>query len=346
MTIVGCDFHPGWQQVAVFDEATGEIQELKLVNADGEAERFYRRLTAPALVGFEACGNTQWFEDLLDRLGHEVWIGDAAAIRASYVRKQKTDRRDAAHILKLLMENRFPRLWRPSADERDLRQLLIHRHRMVGIRIRVKNGLHHLMLNKGVQMKRKLWSEAGQQGLRELPLEGWAAQRRKDLLQLLGSLNTQIAELDEAVKSAAQGNERARLLMTQPGVGPITSLAYVVTIGDVSRFPRGKQVASYLGLIPSEHSSSNRRRLGSISKQGNSFMRMLLVESAQTVNRLDEGFRKQYKHRCHHMAKGVAKVAAARRLAVRLYWMLRTNTAYPEIARIESSPRDGVVGES
>jgi transposase len=339
MTIVGCDFHPGWQQVAVFDAATGEIQELKLMNGDGEAERFYRQLAAPSLVGFEACGNTQWFEDLLERLGHEVWIGDAAEIRASYVRKQKTDRRDAAHILKLLMENRFPRLWRPSAHERDLRQLLIHRHRLVGIRIRVKNGLHHLMLNKGVQMKRKLWSEAGQQALRELPLDGWAAQRRTDLLQLLGSLNAQITELDEAVKSAAQKNERARLLMTQPGVGPITSLAYVVTIGDVSRFPRGKQVASYLGLIPSEHSSSNRRRLGSISKQGNSFMRMLLVESAQTVNRLDEGFRKQYKHRCHHMAKGVAKVAAARRLAVRLYWMLRTNTAYPEIARIESSPR-------
>jgi transposase len=346
MTIVGCDFHPGWQQVAVFDSVTGEIQELKLNNADGEAERFYRELATPALVGFEACGNTQWFEDLLDRLGHEVWIGDAAAIRASYVRKQKTDRRDAAHILKVLIENRFPRLWRPSAAERDLRQLLIHRHRLVGIRIRVKNGLHHLMLNKGVQMKRKLWSEAGQHALRELPLDGWAAQRRTDLLQLLGGLNAQIAQLDEAAASAAQANPRARLLMTQPGVGPITALAYVVTIGDVSRFPRGKQVASYLGLIPSEHSSSNRRRLGSISKQGNSFLRMLLVESAQTVNRLDEGFRKQYKHRCHHMAKGVAKVAAARRLAVRLYWMLRTNTAYPEIARIESSPRYGVVGES
>src|SRR5215467_10511414 len=134
--------------------------------------------------------------------------------------------------------------------------------------------------------------------------------------------------------------------MTQPGVGPITALAYVLTIGDVARFKRGKQVASYLGLIPSEHSSSNRRRLGSISKQGNSFMRMLLVESAQSVNRLDSGFRKQYKQRCHRMAKGVAKVAAARRLAVRLYWMLRTNTAYPEIVRIESSPTLAVVSES
>jgi transposase len=339
MTIVGCDFHPGWQQVAVFDSETGEIRELKLENGNSEAERFYGGLSSPARVGFEACGNTQWFEDLLDRLGHEVWIGDAAKIRASYVRKQKTDKRDAAHILKLLVEGRFPRLWRPSASERDLRQLLIHRHRLVGIRIRVKNGLHHLMLNKGVQLKRKLWTDAGQKMLHELPLEGWAAQRRKDLLQLLGSLNPQIAELDEAVERAAQANPRAQLLMTQPGVGPITALAFVVTMGDVSRFQRGKQVASYLGLIPSEHSSSNRRRLGSISKQGNSFMRMLLVESAQTVNRLDEGFRKQYKHRCHHMAKGVAKVAAARKLAVRLYWMLRTNTAYPEIAHIESSPR-------
>ena len=129
----------------------------------------------PSLVGVEACGNSQWFIELLQRLGHEVWIGDAAQIRASYVRKQKTDRRDAAHILKLLVEGRFPRLWTPSAEQRDLRQLLIHRHKLVEIRTRVKNGLQHLMLNRGVQKKRKLWTEAGQKALRELPLEGWAA---------------------------------------------------------------------------------------------------------------------------------------------------------------------------
>ncbi len=345
MTIVGCDFHPAWQQVAVFNVDTGEIRELKLENGNGDAERFYRQLSPPALIGLEACGNTQWFEDLLERLGHEVWIGDAAKIRASYIRKQKTDRRDAGHILKLLMENRFPRLWRPSAGERDLRQLLIHRHKLVGIRARVKNGLQHLMLNRGVQLKRKLWSEAGQKALSALPLEGWAARRRHDLLGLLHGLNPQIRELEQAIAAAAWENPRAQLLMTQPGVGPVTALAYVLTIGDVNRFPRGKQVASYLGLIPSERSSSNRRRLGSISKQGNSFLRMLLVESAQTVNRLDEEFRRQYKHRCHRMPKAVAKVAAARRLAVRLFWMLRTNTGYPEIAHIESSPREAVVGE-
>jgi len=346
MTIVGCDFHPSWQQIAILDMETGEVRECKLVNGNGEAERFYRQLPCPTLIGIEACGNSQWFVDLLQQLGHEVWIGDAAHIRASYVRKQKTDRRDAAHILKLLIEGRFPRLWTPSAEQRNLRQLLIHRHKLVRIRVQVKNGLQHLMLNRGVQLKEKLWSQAGQKALRELTLAGWAAQRRKDLLSLLASLNEQIEQLDQATEKAAEENQEARLLMTHPGVGPITALAYVLTLGDVTRFKRGKQVASYLGLVPREHSSSGKQRLGSISKQGNSFLRMLLVESAQAVTRLDEGFRKQYQRRCHHMAKGVAKVAAARRLSVRLFWMLRTHTAYPEIVRIESSPGEALVGES
>ena len=344
MKIVGCDFHPSWQQVAVFDPESGEIAEVKLVNGDGEAERFYQELEVPALIGIEACGNSQWFIELLERLGHLVWVGDAAQIRASYVRRQKTDRRDAGHILRLLMEGRFPRLWVPSAEQRDLRQLLIHRHKLVEIRTRVKNGLQHLALNRGLQKKRSLWSARGRAGLEKLSLEGWTRRRREDLLRLLGELDRHVGELDEAVTHAAEEHPQARLLMTQPGVGPITSLAFVLTIGDVSRFKHSNQVASYVGLIPCEHSSGGKQRLGSISKQGNRFLRQLLVEAAQSVTRLDEGFRKQYQARCHHKAKGVAKVAAARKLAVRLYWMMRQNVGYPEIALIESSPRVPLTG--
>jgi transposase len=224
--------------------------------------------------------------------------------------------------------------------------LLIHRHKLVQIRSRVKNGLQHLAMNQGMQKKSRLWSVAGQKAFRQLPLVGWAQCRRQDLLQLLVYLDQQIAPLDQAAQQAAEQDPQARLLLSQPGVGPITALAFVLTIGDVTRFPRGKQVASYLGLIPREHSSGGRQRLGAISKQGNSFLRMLLVEAAHSVVRLDEGFRKQYAHRCHSKPKGIAKVAAARRLAVRLYWMLRTNTPYPEIVRIESSPRVPLVGKS
>jgi len=346
MMIIGCDFHPSWQQVSWLGSETGETGEHKLVHAAGEAKRFYEQLASPALIGMEATGNSQWFIELVQDLGHEIWIGDAAQIRASYVRKQKTDKRDAAHILKLVVEGRFPRLWTPDREQRDLRQLVLHRHKLVMIRSRVKNELQHLSLNKGMQKKRTLWSQAGQKLLRELPLKPWAACRREDLLGLLAMLDEQIGKLDRAVQQAAEQNPQSKLLMTQPGVGPNTALAFVLTIGDASRFPRGKQVASYLGLIPREESSGGRQKLGAITKQGNRLLRSLLVEAAQIAVRYDPGFRKQYLHRCHQKSKGVAKVAAARKLAVRLYWMLRTQVAYPEIVRIESSPRVPLVGAS
>ena len=346
MMLIGCDFHPSWQQVCWLDTQTGETAEQKLVHAPGEAERFYRRFPAPALIGMESTGNCQWFVEMVTGLGHEVWIGDAAKIRASDVRQQKHDKRDAALLLQLLVEGRFPRIWTPSSPQRDLRQLLIHRHKLVRLRAQAKNGLQHLAMNQGLQRKRRLWSAAGQKLLRELPLRPWAGRRREDLLHVVAMLDQQIQSLDLAVKEAAEQNAQARLLMTQPGVGPVTSLAFVLTLGDVHRFPRGKQVASYLGLIPREYSSGGHQRLGSISKQGNRFMRMLLVEAAQVAVRYDPQLRSEYLHRCHQKPKGVAKVAAARKLAIRLYWMLRTQKPYPEIVRIESSSRVPLVGAS
>ena len=344
MVLIGSDFHPSWQQISWVDTDTGETGEYKLVHQPGEVEKFYRRFAAPALIGMESTGNCQWFVDAMGALGHEVWIGDAAKIRASDARRQKHDRRDAALLLQLLMDGRFPRIWTPSSEQKDLRQLLIHRHKLVRLRAQAKNGLQHLALNQGLQKKRRLWSKNGQTLLRELPLPPWASRRREDLLKVLAMLDQQVESLDLAVQQAAEKDENARLLMTQPGVGPVTSLAFVLTIGDVSRFKRGKQVASYLGLIPREHSSGGQQRLGSISKQGNRFMRMLLVEAAQIAVRCDPQFRSEYLHRCHRKPKGVAKVAAARKLAIRLYWMLRTHKRYPEIVAVESSPRVPLVG--
>jgi len=208
--------------VAWLDTETGETGEQKLVNGDGEAERWCRQLPVASLIGLESTGNSQWFIDLLRQLDHDVWVEDAAEIRASYVRKQKNDRRDAGHILKLLREGRFPRLWVPSREQRDLRQLLIHRHKLVQIRSQVKNGLQHLAMNQGMQKQSRLWSVKGQQAFRQLPLAGWAQCRRHDLLELLAFLEAQIAPLDRAPQQAAEQDPQARLLLTQPGVGPIT----------------------------------------------------------------------------------------------------------------------------
>jgi transposase len=344
MVIIGCDFHPSWEYVAWVDTETGETGEARLTHADGAARKFYQELKGVARVGLESTGNSHWFTDMLSEMGHEVWVGDAARIGAGRVRKKKTDREDALRLLKLLLKDDFPRIWTPSRSERDQRQLLIHRNKLVRMRAQVKTELQHLAMNQGMQKGRSLWSKENQKQFLELPLQYWAGVRRQNLLELMKGMDQQIAALDQAVKEAAEKDERARLLMTQPGVGPVTSLAFALTIGEVRRFEHSKQVASYLGLVPAENTSGGKQRLGSISKQGNRFMRMLLVESAQVVVRCDPEFRRDYLHRCHKKPKAVAKVAAARKLAVRLYWMLRTHTPYPEVVRIESSPRVPLAG--
>jgi transposase len=197
MLIIGCDFHPGFQQVAIFDNRTGEYEERRLQHR-AEAEQFYRACAGPVRVGMEACGHYPWFERLLASCGHELWLGDAAKIRSTVVRKQKTDRRDAEHILQLLLEDRFPRIWVPSSslEERDVRQLLVHRHKQVVARTQVKNQLQAMALGQGVQKKWKLWTAAGRVELEKLELLPCAAERRAHLLHWLDQLEAAIAELN------------------------------------------------------------------------------------------------------------------------------------------------------
>jgi transposase len=347
MIIIGCDFHTRFQQIALLDATTGEMVERRLEHEPGETERFYASLGAPARVGVEATIRAQWFEKVLARYGHELWIGDAAAIAAARVRKQKTDSRDARHILDLLLTDRFPRIWVPSPTERDLRQLLRHRHRLVRYRTSVMNQLHGLAISQGLCRKRKLWSRVGRQELEALALDPWACRRRQELLQLLDHLNPWIADLDQAVEKEAKCRAEVIQLMKQAGVGPVTALAFVLTIGPVNRFRRSKQVVSYLGLNPTEESSGGKQRLGSISKQGNSMMRYLLVQAAQTASQSDPELRRDYqrlKFRRGHSA--VAKVALARKLAVRLYWKLREAAQSQPQARMQGSPSNPMVEET
>src|SRR5258708_7269827 len=163
MKIIGCDYHPGFQQIAFMDTETGELQERRLQHPE-EAEKFYRELAAQGMkvrVGMEASGHARWFERLLAELQFELWIGDAAVIRTKRVRKQKTDRQDAQLILRLMLKDDFPRIWVPDWENRDLRQLLWHRHRMVQARTRVMNQLQAVALNEGLRCKKRLWREAG-----------------------------------------------------------------------------------------------------------------------------------------------------------------------------------------
>ena len=349
MIIIGVDFHPEFRQIASVDTESGEFREQRLQHRE-EAEKFYRELVArgvPVRVGMEASGHARWLERLLAELQLELWIGDAAEIRTKRVRKQKTDRQDAQLILKLLLEDRFPRIWVPSADNRDLRQLLWHRHRMVQARTRIMNQLQAVALNEGLRCKKRLWRERGRQQLESFRLAPWASRRRSDLLQLLDRRSPTIAELTQGIEQAAENRPEAQRLMTHPGVGALTALAFVLIIGETERFRCGKQVASYLGLVPLEESSGDRRRLGHITKQGSSMLRFLLVEAAQAAVRSDPQWRSKYFHLMMRRGRKTAKVAMARRLAIRLYWMWRQGWDYEQFVKFgshvgEPGNRDGV----
>src|SRR6266700_3980625 len=191
MLIIGCDFHPGFQQVAIFDNETGEYQEKRLGHR-AEAEQFYRALGGQSVrvVGMEACGHYPWFERLLAELGFELWLGDAGKIRASVVRKQKTDRRDAEHLQVMLREDRFPRIWVPTLEERDARQLLVDRHKQV----QARNPHQKPVARAGVE-PREYNANAScgpkRDELEKLELLPYTAIRRQRLLEALDRLETE-----------------------------------------------------------------------------------------------------------------------------------------------------------
>jgi len=195
----------------------------------------------------------------------------------------------------------------PSLAERDQRQLLIHRDKLVRLRTQVKNQLQHIAMNQGQQKKRQLWSKSGRALLEQLPLEPWTKQRRDDLLRWLDQLEGECGQLDAAVMQAAEANAEARLLMTHPGVGPVISLAFVLTVGPIERFQRSRELVSYPGLNPSEDSSGERQRWGRISKQGSSFLRWLLLQGAQTAVRGDVELGRQYRRLAAKKHRAIAK---------------------------------------
>ena len=331
MYLIGVDYHPSFQTIAFFVEETGEYDEQELNHSDGQAEKFYRDLKQRGMcvrVGMESTGYARWFERLLAELGFELWIGDPAEIKAKRVRKPKTDKEDARLLRKLMLEDRFPKIWVPSPENRDLRQLLWHRHRLVQMRTRIMNQLQALAMNEGRRWKKKLWSAQGRAELEKLGLAPWASRRRKELLELLDRLNPIVEELTAAAEREARKRPDVLRLMTHPGVGALTALAYVLMLGTPERFHRGKQIGTYVGMVPSEDSSAGKQRLGHITKEGNGLLRFLLVEAAQAAVRTNPDWRRRYIHLAMRRHKSIAKVAMGRRMATRLYWMWRNRRDY------------------
>jgi transposase len=333
MTIVGCDLHARQQSIAMLDTETGEFVEKTLHHEGCAVRDFYAALKGQVVVAVEATGSMQWFLELLEELGIEYRVGHPAKIRAAETRKQKHDRRDAHLMLDLLVMNRFPEIWMPSTEQRDLRTLLRDRHQWVKMRTRLQHTLQAIALNHALRQGHALWSAAGQQALAALRLPPYTGQRRNELLSLYAQLQKRIQELDKQVESEAQRRPQARRLLTHPGVGPVTALATEVFLGDPNRFATANQVASYIGMIPCEHSSGKRQRLGKLTKEGNALLRYLWTEATMTAVRKDLELKRFYRRKLIQKGMGKARIAAARKLGIRLWIMMRDQIDYEEFCR-------------
>jgi transposase len=317
----------------MLDTTTGEVVTMTLKHEGNNVREFYSSLPRPARVGIEATGSMQWFVNLMEELGVECQVGHPGKIRAAEPRKQKHDRRDADLILKLLVENRFPTIWLPSKELQDLRALLRHRHQWVRIRTRIQNALQSMALANGLRRGPSLWSQDGQSTIASLPLASHTAYRRSELQAMYVKFEAEIEKLNQRVEEQACGRAGARLLMTHPGVGPVTALATEVFLGDPARFTDGKTVASYVGIIPSEYSSGGRQRLGGLSKQGNALLRFLWGEAAVHAVRRDPELQRFYRRKLNQKGLGKARMAVARKLGIRLWIMLRDKIEYNEFCR-------------
>lgn len=338
MRIIGCDLHASQQTIAMLDCESGEVVERTLRHEGDTVRLFYASLPRPVIVGIEATGSMGWFLRLMAELEITCRVGHPVAIRRAETRRQKHDRRDAALLLELLTQDRFPSIWIPSTELSDLRALLLHRHQWVRIRTRVMNALQGLALAHGIRRRTGLWSRDGQATIASLPLPPHAAYRRSQLQALYVHLTAQIEELDQRVSTHAQERPQAVRLMTHPGVGPVTALATEVFLGDPTRFADGKAVTSYVGLIPSEYSSGDRQRLGKITKQGNPLLRLLWCEATIHAVQRDPALRRFYRHKLQQKGFGKARVAAARKLGIRLWIFLRDQIDYTEFCRRAPAP--------
>jgi transposase len=336
MTVyIGVDFHARQQTISFLTTESGEIQHLILLHQDLATVRaFYAQFAGQrVVVGFESSGYAAWFEELLEELGCEIWIGHALYIRQFAKRRQKNDRRDADLILDLLVKGDFPRIHRYSRRTREILQQLRYRQRLVKMRTMALNMLLFMANSRGVSLRTQLTSKRGQGRLAQLQLPQPLGSQRDELLHLLQQLDQKIKAVEQWLTQETKADAAVQRLQTHPGIGLLTSICVRYTLEQVDRFTTTRKVSAFAGFDPMQDQTDERNRMGAISKQGSRWLRFYLVEAGQIAIRKDADLARVYKRICVRGGHAKAKVAIGRRLLVRAFIMLRDEIDYDEFLR-------------
>jgi transposase len=308
----------------------GRVVERRVVSSLEELKPLIGPTTSPARVAIEACREAWFVCDRLQEWGHEPILVDTTRVRALGIGQhgRKNDRIDAEVLARRLEKDDVPRAHLLTLHRRELRRVVAIRHTLVGIRAQIVTAIRGHLRSRGLRVK-KSQTNAFQEHFVGAQFDDAVKKELQPLLNLLEAVEPCIAEADQRVDKLSSVEPVVTLLQTAPGVGPIVAASVVCVLDDAKRFKKAHQVESYVGLVPSEN-TSGKRRLGSITKQGNSHLRALLLQAAWAVlrSREEDPLKQWGKEVQKRRGKTVGAVAVARRLLGILWAMWRDNSAY------------------
>ena len=335
MDSIGIDLHKRESQLCTITE-DGELVEQRITTS---RERFTAVLGSrpPARILLEASTESEWVAQHLESLGHTVIVADPgfAAMYATRSKRVKTDKRDARTLCEAVQLGAYRAVHRASDAQRALRAQLAVRDALVRTRTRYVALIKAAVRREGLRLPS---GEAEQTvaKLAALPLPAHVHASLAPLVAVWRPLQREIAAADARLTELARHHPVVMRLCTMPSVGPVTAIAFVAALDDVARFHSAHQVQAYLGLVPSEYSSGDRRARGRITKRGDPRMRWLLVETAWRILRSPNpalaGLRTWALAIAARRGRRIATVALARRIAGILYAMWRDDAPYHAIA--------------
>jgi transposase len=272
-------------------------------------------------VAFEAAFGWSWLADLLEDYGFEAHLVHPLRCKAIASARLKNDKVDAAILAQLLRADLLPEAWIAPAKVRQLRAVLRHRISLVRLGTQLRNRIHAVAADHGYDRPASYWTGPGRGWLAELDLPATSREIVTDCLAVIDALAVLTDRLDGELHQHAKADPRVKALRTLPGVGEFTALVMVAEIGDITRFPNARKLASWAGLTPTVRGSDLKVRHGHISKQGSVWLRWALNQAAQTAKRSPE-FAATYSSIAKRRGKKIATIAVARKLLTRAWHLL------------------------
>ncbi len=333
----GIDYHKKFSVIALGDAEGNLVDRQKLVNDEELIRRFFSQY--PGLTcTVESCRGYEWFVDLLKEIGLTVHVCNPRQVKLIAQSKKKNDKVDSKTLMELLAKGYLPTCYQASPEERRLREKLRWRVHLVRNATRIKLRIHALLdkENKGLGCP-DIFSSRGREYLKTVVLSSCRRELLDKHLELLDSLDEHLGAENTWMKNEVKKSPSALRLKTVPGFGDLSALSYIAEIGDITRFRRAEQVSAFLGLVPSESSSADRRRLGGITKHGSRMLRWLLIEDAWQAIRMCPELGRRFARITRRRGKNVAIVAIARKLAEIAFCVLRDNVPF-DTQRLAAGP--------